>query len=95
MFRMVLYGATREYTEYIAKEIQLLRPDEFRSIFLGMGSFHTEKTVLACVGKYVEKCGIEKAFEITETFGPDTVKSVLNGGHYIRLKKGMCTFLEI
>ena len=76
----------------IAKEIKLLRPDEFRNIFLGMGGFHTEKIVLACLGKYLEKSGIEKVFEITETFGPDTVKSVLNGGHYNHSKKGMCTF---
>ena len=77
----------------IGKEIQLLRPDEFENIFLGMGGFHTEKIVLACLGKYLEKSGIKKVFEITETFGPDTVKSVLNGGHYIRAKKGMYIFL--
>ena len=79
----------------IAKEIQLLRPDEFRNISLGMGGFHTEKIVLAYLGKYLENSRIKKVFEITETFGPDTVKNVLNGGHYIRSKKDMCTFLEI
>ena len=77
----------------IGKEIQLLRPDEFKNIFLGMGGFHTKKIVLVCLGKYLEKSGIKKVFEITETFGPDTVKSVLNGGHYIRAKKGMYIFL--
>ena len=30
-----------------------------------------------------------KKFEIIETFGSDIVKSVLNGGHYIRAKKGI------
>ena len=79
----------------IAKEIQLLRPSEFRNIFLGMGGFHTEKIVHACLGKYLEKSGIEKLFEITETFGPDTVKSALNGGHYIRSKKGVCLFFRV
>ena len=78
----------------IAKEIQLLRPNEFRNILLGMGGFHTEKIVLACLGKYLEKSGIEKVFEITETFAPDTVKSALNGGHYIRSKKGVCLFFS-
>ena len=77
----------------IGREIQLLRPDEFKNIFLGMGGFHTKKIVLVCLGKYLEKSGIKKVFEITETFGPDTVKSVLNGGHYIRAKKGMYIFL--
>ena len=79
----------------IAKEIQLLRSDEFRNIFLGMGGFHTEKIVFACLGKYLEQSGSEKVFEITKTFGPDIVKSVLNGGHYIRSKKGVGNFLEI
>ena len=79
----------------IAKEIQLLRPDEFRNIFLGIGGLLSEKIVLACLGKYLEKSGIEKVFEITERFGPDTVKSVFNGGHYIRSKKDMRIFLEI
>ena len=35
----------------------------------------------------MEKLGIEKVFEITETFGPDTIKCVLNGDHYILAKK--------
>ena len=79
----------------IRSQRQLLRPNEFRNIFLGLGGFHTEKIVLACLGKYLEKSGIEKVFEITETFGPDTVKSALNGGHYIRSKKGVCLFFRV
>ena len=76
----------------IAKDIQLLKPDQFKNIFLGMGCFHTKKIVFLCLGKYLEKISIEKVFEITETFGPDTVKSVLNRGHYIRVKKGIFLF---
>ena len=79
----------------IAKEIQLLRPNEFGNLFLGMGGFHTEKIFLACLGKYLEKSGTENVFEVTETFGPDAVKCVLNGGDYIRSKKGGCTFVEL
>ena len=33
----------------IAKEMQLLRPDTFRNIFLRMVDFPTEKIVLACL----------------------------------------------
>ena len=43
-----------------------------------MGGFHTEKIALACLGKYLEKIGIEKVFEITETFRTGTVKSISN-----------------
>ena len=71
----------------------MLRPDKFKNIFLETGVFHTEKIVLAWLGKYLEKSGIKKVFEITETFGPDTVKTVLNGGHYIRAKNVMYIFL--
>ena len=31
----------------IAKEIQLLKPDQFDNIFFGMGPFHMEKIVIA------------------------------------------------
>ena len=36
----------------LAKEIQLLNPEEFDNIFLGLGGFHFEKVLIACCGKY-------------------------------------------
>ena len=41
----------------IAKEIQLLKSVEFDNIFVGLGGFHTEKIVLACIGKYLVNIG--------------------------------------
>ena len=38
----------------IAKEIQLVKPDEFSNIFLGLGGFFMEKILLACLGAYLE-----------------------------------------
>ena len=38
---------------HIAKEIQLLKPEQFNNIFLGLGGFHMEKIVLACLGTYI------------------------------------------
>ena len=49
----------------IAKDIQLLKTDQFKNIFLGMGCFHIKKIVFLCLGKYLEKISIEKVFEIT------------------------------
>lgn len=72
----------------IAKEIQLLRPNEFDNIFLGLGGFHTEKVLLACIGKYIENIGVEEILVENEIFGPAVVKSVLNAGHYGRAKRG-------
>jgi hypothetical protein len=42
----------------IGKEIQLLKPDQFSNIFLGLGGFHMERIVFACLGAYLEPSGI-------------------------------------
>ena len=66
----------------IAKEIQLLKFEEFDNIFLVLGGFRTKKVVLACTGKFLEGSGIEEILAQTKSFGPDTMKAVMNGGHY-------------
>ena len=38
----------------IAKETQLVKPDESDNLFLGLGGFHMEKILLACLGAYLE-----------------------------------------
>ena len=43
----------------IAKELQLLNPAKYNNIFLGLGGFHLEKVVIACIGKYLEQSGID------------------------------------
>ena len=73
----------------IGKEIRLLKLDEFYNIFLGLDGFHTEKVVLACIGKFLEGSGVEEILVQTKSFGPDTVKAVMNGGHYNRSKRGL------
>lgn len=37
----------------IARHIQLIREKEFENIVIMLGSFHTSKVLLACVGKYL------------------------------------------
>ena len=54
----------------LTKEIQLLRPDEFNNIFLGLGGFHTEKVMLACCGKLLEAIGARDIFVQCEIYGP-------------------------
>ena len=58
---------------HIAKELQLLNPDKFGNIFLGLGGFHPEKVVIACCGKYLEESGIYSIFVELEIFGPEVV----------------------
>ena len=67
---------------HIAREIQLLSHNSFDNIFLGLGGFHMEKVVMACLGKYLKGSGIDKVLTNTEIYGPISIESVLNGGHY-------------
>ena len=53
----------------IAKEIQLMKPDQFNNIFLGLRGFHMEKIVLACLGAYLEPSGIFAVLVETECYG--------------------------
>ena len=48
-----------------------------------------EKVVIACIGQYLGDIGIENVLVENEIFGPISVKSVMNGGNYIRGKRGM------
>ena len=73
----------------IAKELQLLNPDGFGNIFLGLGGFHLQKIIIACIGKFLEESGVEGAFVENEIFGLGVVKTVMNGGRYVRGKHGM------
>lgn len=46
---------------HIAKELQLLLPSNFDDIFLGLGSFHTTKIIINCLGQYLQDGGIAEA----------------------------------
>ena len=85
------YGPLRcdEGVYRIAKELQLLNPDAFSNIFLGLGGFHLEKVITACCGKYLEESGVDIIFVENEIFGPSVVNSVMSGGNYTRGKRGM------
>ena len=70
----------------IAKEIQLMKPGQFNNIFLGLGGFHMEKIVLACLGTYLEPSGIFDVLVETECYGTDVIKTVISGSHYARAR---------
>jgi hypothetical protein len=79
----------------IAKEIQLLKPEQFGNIFLGLGGFHMEKIVLACLGAYLEPSGIFSVLVETECYGPDTINSVISGSHYSRARTAHSMIHEV
>ena len=73
----------------LAKELQLLNPNRFSDIFLGLGGFHMEKVLIACCGKYLEETGIDTVLSENKVYGPENVKSVMDGGNYVRGARGM------
>jgi hypothetical protein len=54
----------------IAKELQLIFPEKFSNLFLGMGAFHMEKIVIACIGNYLHGSGAMEILVQTESMGP-------------------------
>ena len=79
---------------HIANELQPLFPTNFDHIFLGLGSFHTTKIIINCLGQYLEDSGIVEALIMTEVFGPKIVETVLKGSHYLRGVRGMGIIAE-
>lgn len=79
---------------HIAQEIKMQHPDEFQNVILCLGSFHMIKIVLACIGKYLEDSGAETIWLENGIFGPNVIKSVLGGTHYVRSLKGMLLLCE-
>ena len=70
-----------EGVHHISRELQLLSHDSFHNIFLGIGGFHMEKAVIACLGKYLKGTGIDKVLVNNEIYWSISIETVLNGGH--------------
>ena len=73
---------------HIAKEMQLLYPQKFSIIFLGIGGFHLKKVVIGCLSTYLESSGIQNLLVEEKVYGPAVVNSVMSVRNYIRVKKG-------
>ena len=79
----------------IAKEIQLMRPEEFKCLVICLRTFHTAKTLLKCCGKCLNGSGAEHIWLETGMFGPTVIEdSILNGGHYSRSLEGQQLLAE-
>ena len=79
---------------HIAREIQLLSPDSF-DVFLGLDGFHMEKVVMTCLEKYLKGTGIDEVLINTEIYGPISIETVLNGGHYADANEAYSLIAEI
>ena len=83
-----------EEVNHIAKEIQLLYPQKFSNIFLGIDGFYLEKTVISYLGTYLESSGIQNLLVEENVYGPAVINSVMSGGNYIRGKSGISLIAE-
>ena len=80
---------------HIAKEMQLLYPQKFSVIFLGIGGFHLKKVVIGCLVTYFESTGIQNPLIKEKVYGPAVVNSVMSVGNYIWGKRGMSLIAEV
>lgn len=78
----------------IARDIQLLHPEEFSDLVICLGSFHLLKIYLGCIGKYVRGSAAESIFIENDIFGQNTTEAVLNGSHYVRSLTGLTMLSE-
>ena len=63
----------------VAREIQLIRQEEFKDIVLCLGSFHMTKIALGCLEKYLKGSGTENILIESAVFGINVIHSVLSG----------------
>ena len=72
---------------HTAKEIQLLYPQKFNNIFLGIGGFHFEKVVIGCFGTYLEWSVIQNISVKEKVCKPAGFDSVMTAGNHIQGKR--------
>ena len=53
------------------------------------------QSYIACCGEYLEDTGIDSILVENEVYGPENVKHVINGGHYVRGIRGMAIISEV
>ena len=64
---------------HTAREIQLIRHNEFQDIILCMGTFHMAKVELGCLGIFLTGSGAETILVESGVFGVNVVQSVITG----------------
>ena len=73
----------------IVIDIYLQRRNQFQNVILMLGSFHTTKCLEQCIGKYIDKTGIDDCLSQTKVVGVKTLKSVVEGTNYTRSLKAI------
>ena len=53
------------------------------------------KVFMTCLGKYLKGTGIDKVLINTKIYGPISIETVLNGGHYADANRAFSLISEI
>ena len=78
----------------IAHQITMQNPQEFENIVLVLGSFHLAKVLMGAIGKFIDGSGAKNILTESKAFGPNVVRSVIDGSHYVRSLKGLMLLAE-
>ena len=78
----------------IARQITMQNPQEFENIVLVLGSFHLAKVLMGAIGKFIDGRGAKNILTESKAFGPNVVRSVIDGSHYVRSLKGLMLLAE-
>ena len=62
-----------------AKMLQWAKMEEFKSVIVVLGGFHTQMTFTKVIGKYLESSGISDVWAESEVFGETTAENILKG----------------
>ena len=65
-----------------AKMLQWAKTEEFKSVIVVLGGFHTQMTFTKVIGKYLESSGISDIWAESEVFGETTAENILKGKLY-------------
>lgn len=67
-----------------AKMLQWAKTEEFKSVIIVLGGFHTQMTFTKVIGKYLQSSGISDIWAESEVFGETTSENILKGKHWNR-----------
>ena len=73
----------------IVIDIYLQRRNQLQNVIPMLGSFHTTKCLEQCIGKYIDKTGIDDCLSQTKVLGVKTLKSVVEETNYTRSLKAI------
>ena len=71
----------------IAMQLQSTEKEEFKNLFIHLGTFHIEMAFFQAVGSFLDGCGLSTIMIEAGLIGSGSVNTFLNGKHFNRCKR--------